>query len=61
MTRVTILPLPRASGENSYLALWQAYVASRNQWRVRRYGGYRVKSVNITGFWRPRLAGQVSN
>jgi hypothetical protein len=42
------------------LASWQAYVASRNQWHVRRYGGYRVKSVDITGFWRPRLAGQVS-
>jgi hypothetical protein len=42
------------------LASWQAYVASRNQWRVRRYGGYRVKSVDITGFWRPRLAGKVS-
>jgi hypothetical protein len=42
------------------VASWQAYVASRNRWRVRRYGGYRVKSVDITGFWRPRLAGQVS-
>lgn len=42
------------------LATWQVYVASRNQWRVRRYGGYRVKSVDITGFWRPRLAGKVS-
>jgi hypothetical protein len=39
---------------------WQAYVASRTQWRVRRYGGYRVKSVDSTGFWRPHLAGQVS-
>jgi hypothetical protein len=45
---------------DALLASWQAYVASRNQWRVRRYGGYRVKSVDITGFWRPRLAGQVS-
>lgn len=42
------------------IATWQAYVASRNQWRERRYGGYRVKSVDITGFWRPRLAGAVS-
>lgn len=42
------------------LANWQGYVASQNEWRTRRYGGYRVKSVDITGFWRPRLAGQVS-
>lgn len=42
------------------IAAWQVYVASRNQWRERRYGGYRVKSVDITGFWRPRLAGAVS-
>jgi hypothetical protein len=35
-------------------------VASRQQWQVRRYGGYRVKSVDITGFWRSRLAGAVS-
>jgi hypothetical protein len=42
------------------IATWQAYVMSRNQWRVRHYGGYRVKSVDITGFWRPRLAGAVS-
>jgi hypothetical protein len=42
------------------LASWQAYVASRNQWRVRRYGGYRVKSVDSTGFWRPQLASPVS-
>lgn len=45
---------------NELIATWQVYVASRNQWRARRYGGYRVKSVDITGFWRPRLAGAVS-
>jgi hypothetical protein len=42
------------------LSNWHVYVASQNQWRPRRYAGYRVKSVDITGFWRPRLAGQVS-
>jgi hypothetical protein len=42
------------------LATWQAYVASRQQWQVRRYGGYRVKSVDSTGFWRPHLAGKMS-
>lgn len=42
------------------LTTWQLEVARRNQWRERRYGGRRVKSIDITGFWRPRLAGQVS-
>src|SRR5262245_47333498 len=42
------------------IAAWQAYVASRNRWRVRRYGGYRIKSVDISGFWRPRLTGCMS-
>lgn len=41
------------------LGRWQVYVASQNRWRARRYGGYRVKSVDITGFWRPQLAGAV--
>jgi len=42
------------------IASWQTYVSSRQQWRVRRYGGYRVKRVDITGFWRPQLGGKVS-
>lgn len=42
------------------LTTWQAYGASRTQWRERRYGGYRVKRVDSTGFWRPQLGGQVS-
>ena len=42
------------------LSNWQVYVNRQNHWRARRYRGYRVKSVDITGFWRPRLAGQVS-
>jgi hypothetical protein len=42
------------------LASWQVYVASQNQWRARRYGRYRVKSVDITAFWRPHLSGAVS-
>ena len=39
---------------------WGQQVASANQWRVRRYAGYRVKSVDITAFWRPHLMGEVS-
>jgi len=42
------------------LAAWQVYVAAGNAWRARRYGGYRVKSIDITAFWRPRLRGKVS-
>lgn len=34
---------------------WQVYVRSENQWRENRYQGYRVVSVDITGFWRPKL------
>lgn len=41
------------------LELWQIYVAGENQWRPRRYEGYRVLSVDITGFWRPKLKGWV--
>ena len=42
------------------LAAWQVYVAAGNAWRARRYAGYRVKSIDITAFWRPRLRGKVS-
>ncbi|MGH7928360.1 MAG: hypothetical protein ACREQV_11250, partial [Candidatus Binatia bacterium] len=42
---------------NELLEQWQMYVESENQWRVRPYEGYQVVSVDITGFWRPRLQG----
>lgn len=42
---------------NELLDSWQIYVASEHQWRVRRYEGYRVLSVDMTGFWRPHLQG----
>jgi hypothetical protein len=42
---------------NELLENWQMYVASQNQWRARRYEHLRVLSVDITGFWRPRLQG----
>lgn len=42
---------------NELLESWQMYVASQNQWRVRRYEQYCVLSVDITGFWRPHLQG----
>lgn len=36
---------------------WQIFVASENQWSPRKYEGYRVLSVDITAFWRPKLKG----
>lgn len=42
---------------NELLENWQAYVASENQWRVRRHERYQVLSVDMTGFWRPQLKG----
>ena len=42
---------------NELLENWQVYVASENQWRVRRHEGLQAVSVDITGFWRPRLKG----
>ena len=44
---------------NELLDNWQVYVASENRWRVRRHEGYQVVSVDLTGFWRPRLQGWV--
>lgn len=42
---------------NELLENWQLFVASENQWRVRHHAGYQVVSVDMTGFWRPRLKG----
>jgi hypothetical protein len=42
---------------NDLLESWQVYVASENRWRVRRHERYQVVSVDLTGFWRPRLQG----
>ena len=44
---------------NELLDNWQLYVASENQWRVRRHERYQAVGVDITGFWRPRLKGWV--
>lgn len=41
------------------LEVWTIYVASRNEWRENRYAGLRVVSIDITGFWRPRLKGWI--
>lgn len=36
---------------------WGVYVASENRWCENRYERLRVVSVDLTGFWRPRLQG----
>lgn len=45
---------------NEIVSNWQNYVTEQQSWQARRYERYRVKSVDITAFWRPRLCGQVS-
>jgi hypothetical protein len=42
------------------LSAWHIRVAAENEWRERRYGVYKVNSLDITGFWRPKLKGQVN-
>lgn len=42
------------------LAAWHIHVASSNEWRERRYEGYRIRVVDMTGYWRPRLQGKVT-
>lgn len=42
------------------LDCWHLHIAATNEWQVRKHGGYRVKSLDITAFWRPHLQGKVS-
>ena len=39
---------------------WQAKVASDGEWEANKIEKYRVKSIDITGFWRPKLKGSVN-
>jgi hypothetical protein len=39
------------------LESWGVYVARENGWRETRHEGLRVVSIDLTGFWRPRLQG----
>lgn len=36
---------------------WQVYVKSENNWQEKRYEGNRVVSIDMIGFWRPKLKG----
>lgn len=42
------------------LECWSLQVAALNEWRERRHGGYRVKSIDLTAFYRPQLQGEVT-
>ena len=34
---------------------WKTYVETQGKWCAQRHGGYRVRAVDITAFWRPKL------
>ncbi len=38
------------------LAYWQVVVARDGRWQAHTYEGYRSVAVDVSGFWRPRLA-----
>ncbi len=38
------------------LSRWQALVSAEGRWQAHRHGGYHPLAVDVTGFWRPRLA-----
>lgn len=42
------------------LSAWQLKVSAENEWRERKYEGYKINSLDITGFWRPKLKGKVN-
>ncbi|MBV7340305.1 hypothetical protein KFU94_71290 [Chloroflexi bacterium TSY] len=39
----------------SLLSSWQEEVEWKGEWEAKKLEGYRVKSIDITGFWRPKL------
>lgn len=47
----------RAWSSVRLLGLWGRLVAQEGQWQPHHSGGYHPVALDITGFWRPRLAG----
>lgn len=39
------------------LQVWGEQIEALNEWEAHIFEGYRVKSVDVTGFWRPSLEG----
>ena len=46
-----------AWSSSQLLAQWEKLVTEEGQWQPHRHGGYRPVAIDVTGFWRPRLAG----
>lgn len=70
MPGLSALGLPDAAVRRAWAALgggawsstqlvqhWGRLVRQEGQWQPHQYGGYRPVAIDITGFWRPRLAG----
>jgi len=34
---------------------WREYVKEEQEWQEIRYAGYRIKSVDLTAYWRPKM------
>jgi len=39
------------------LTAWEGYVVEQGQWQEHQYDGYRLKAVDLTAYWRPKLRG----
>ncbi len=39
------------------MSTWRKYVEEQGRWQAHTHAGYRVKAVDITGYWRPTLQG----
>jgi len=37
------------------LHMWGEQIEALNEWEAHTFEGYRVKRMDVTGFWRPRL------
>ena len=37
------------------LSAWEQYVLEQQQWQAHQYGGYYLKAVDLTAYWRPTL------
>jgi hypothetical protein len=44
----------------SLLEGWEGEVKCEGEWQAKKVDRYRVKGLDITGFWRPKLSGEVN-
>lgn len=45
---------------SNLLSCWHEEVAAESEWEAKKLDGYRVTSIDLTGFWRPKLQGDVN-